>query len=411
MRLPWCRARPRLREIGDYSDPTSRGQAPPSRHHAGVHRAAVTAIFFLNGAAFSSWYARLATIQDDLGLGPGLIGLALLGAPLGLLLVQPAIGGVIARRGSRPLLLLAPLISLTVVLPALAVDFPTLLLAAVIVGAANGTLDVAMNAQGVAVERATRTRLFTSLHAAFSFGALAGAAGAGAMASIGLDPLPHLVIVAVLAATITAALGPALLRDEDAADAAAPRLARPTRRLAGLGAIAFCALLAEGAVFDWSSIYLDEEAGSGTGPASLGLAAFSLTMGIGRLAGDRLAARLGATRVASGGLVVAGTGLAVVLATGTPSGGVVGFAVMGLGLANAFPLTLLAAETQHSGPTGPALAAVSTVGYTGFLVGPPAIGLIAEGVGLREALVIVVSLCTIAAILAARGALTPERPR
>lgn len=376
-----------------------------------MHRAAVAAIFFLNGATFSSWYARLAAIQDELEIGPGLIGLALLGAPLGLLLSLPAVGGVVARRGSRPLLLLTPLILLTVVLPALAVDVPTLLLAVVIVGAANGALDIAMNTQGIAVERATRTPLFTSLHAAFSFGALAGAAGAGAIASVGLDPLPHLVIVAVLAATVAAALGPALLRDEGTADATAQRLARPTRRLAGLGAIAFCALLAEGAVFDWSSIYLDKEAGVAAGPAALGLAAFSLTMGIGRLAGDRLAACLGANRVTSGGLVVAGTGLTVVLATGTPTGGLAGFAVMGFGLANAFPLVLLAAEGRRSGPTGPELAAVSTVGYAGLLLGPPAIGLIAEVVGLRAALVVVVGLCAIAAMLAARGALAPEHPR
>ncbi|MGH2763649.1 MAG: MFS transporter, partial [Thermoleophilaceae bacterium] len=258
-----------------------------------MHRLAVTAIFFLNGAAFASWYARLSAIQDDLGLGPGLVGLALLGAPLGLLVAQPAVGGVIARRGSRPLLLLAPLIMLTVVLPAVAVSFATLLLAVVVVGAANGALDIAMNAQGVAVERATRTRLFTSLHAAFSFGALAGAAGAGALASTGLDPLPHLAIVAVLAALVAAALRPALLRDEGSADAAAARFARPTRRLAALGTIAFCALLAEGAVFDWSSIYLAEQADAGAGLAPLGLAAFSLTMGVGRLAGDALAERLG----------------------------------------------------------------------------------------------------------------------
>lgn len=371
-------------------------------HDALVHRLAVSAIFFLNGAAFASWYARLASIQEDLGLGPGLVGLALLGAPAGLLLAQPVVGGVIARRGSRPLLLLAPLIMLTVVLPALAWSFATLLLAVVIVGAANGTLDIAMNAQGVAVQRAARKRLFTSLHAAFSFGAFAGAAGAGAIASAGVDPLPHLATVAVLAALVAAALGPAILSDEGSADAAAARFARPTGRLVALGAIAFCALLAEGAVFDWSSIYLAAQTQASAGLAPLGLASFSLAMGVGRLAGDRLAARLGPGRVASGGLMLAGGGLAIALATGTPIGGLAGFAVMGLGLANAFPLTLLAAEGDGSGPTGPALAAVSTVGYAGFLLGPPAIGLIAEAIELRAALLVIVALCVAAAMISAR---------
>jgi predicted MFS family arabinose efflux permease len=374
-----------------------------------VHRAAVTTIFFLNGAAFSSWYARLPAIQDDLGLGPGLIGLALLGAPAGLLLAQPAVGGAIARRGSRPLLVLAPLFFLAVLLPALAINVATLLVAVLVAGAANGALDIAMNAQGVAVERATGTRLFTSLHAAFSFGALAGAGAAGAIASTGLEPLPHLAMVAVFAAIIAAALRPAFLRDEASADAKAARLARPDRRLAGLGAIAFCALLAEGAVFDWSSIYLDGEAGAAPGLAPLGLAAFSLTMGIGRLAGDTIAERLGAGRVASAGLVLAGAGLALALVTATPPGGLIGFALMGFGLANAFPLTLRASEGARSGPTGPALAAVSTVGYMGFLLGPPAIGLVAEATGLRASLGLVVALCVAAALLALRwGRLSRE---
>jgi predicted MFS family arabinose efflux permease len=192
------------------------------------------------------------------------------------------------------------------------------------------------------------------------------------------------------------------LSDEGSADATAARLARPTGRLVALGAIAFCALLAEGAVFDWSSIYLAAETEAAPGVAPLGLAAFSLAMGVGRLAGDRLAARAGPGRLASGGLVLAGAGLAIALATGTPAGGLAGFALMGLGLANAFPITLLAAEEQGRGPTGPALAAVSTVGYLGFLLGPPAIGLLAEATGLREALMLIVPLCALAAVIAAR---------
>ncbi len=256
-------------------------------------RAAVTAIFFLNGAAFSSWYARLPAIQGDLELGPGLLGLALLGAPLGLLIAQPATGGVIARRGSRPLLLLAPLAMLTVLLPALAVSFLTLLAAVVLVGAANGALDITMNAQGVAVERTRADGIFTSLHAAFSFGALAGALAAGALAGLGVGPVAHLAGVALAAGMAAALVSPGFLRDEGGADAAAARLARPSRRLAGLGAVAFCALLAEGAVFDWSGVYLDR-AGASEGIAPLGLAAFSVSMGIGRL--SRRPARRGSGR-------------------------------------------------------------------------------------------------------------------
>src|SRR5688500_1881554 len=121
-------------------------------------RAAVTAVFFLNGAVFISWSARLPDIQERLEIGPGALGLALLGAPLGLLAAQPLVGALVGRIGSRPLVAAAPLYIASVVLPALAVDTLTLLLAVSVVGAANGALDIAMNAQGVAVERIAERR-------------------------------------------------------------------------------------------------------------------------------------------------------------------------------------------------------------------------------------------------------------
>jgi predicted MFS family arabinose efflux permease len=368
-------------------------------------RASVTGVFFLNGAVFSSWYARVPAIQDDLSLGPGELGIALLGAPVGLLLAQPLAGAVVARRGSRPLVAAAPLCVAAVVLPALAVDAPTLLLAALAVGALNGVLDIAMNAQGVAVERAAGNRLFNSLHAAFSFGALAGASLAAVAAGAGVDPLPHLAAVAIVGALAGAALAPGLLRDEGRPDA--PRLARPSRRLAALGVIAFCALLAEGAVFDWSGVYLATEAGAADGIAPLGLAAFSLAMGIGRLGGDAVAGRAGPASAVRGGAVLAALGVGLTLARTAPAAAIAGFALMGLGLSVVFPLTLLAAAGRGAA-AGPGLAAVSTVGYGGFLAGPPVIGLVAGATGLREALVLLPALCLAAAALATRVGPIPQ---
>jgi MFS family permease len=363
-------------------------------------RVAVTALFFLNGAVFSSWYARLPGIQERLDLDPGVLGVALLGAPLGLLAAQPLVGAVVARRGSRPLLAAAPLYMAAVVLPALAVDALTLLLAVTVVGALNGTLDIAMNAQGLTVERVIRRPLFNSLHAAFSFGALAGAASAGLVAGVGVAPLPHLAACAVVGALAAAVAVRGLLPAETDARPRAPRLARPSWRLAGLGAVAFCALLAEGAVFDWSGIYMAREAGAGAGVAALGLAAFSLAMGIGRMTADRVAARWGAVAVGRAGAALAAAGLAAALATANPPGAIAGFALMGLGLSAVFPLALQAAGADPE-RAGPELAAVSTLGYGGFLLGPPAIGLLAEASSLRAALLLVCALCLVAAALAA----------
>jgi MFS family permease len=357
----------------------------------------VTGVYFLNGAVFSAWYARLPAIQERLDLSPGELGIALLGAPLGLLAAQPAAGALAARVGSRPVVAAAPLYLGAVVLPALAVDLPTLLVAVLLVGAANGVLDIAMNAQGLAVERAARAQLFSSLHAAFSFGALAGAALSGAVAAAGIAPLPHLAASAAVGAAVAAALTPRLLHDRG--DARSPRFARPSRRLAVLGVIAFCALLAEGAVFDWSSVYLRTEADASAGLAPLGLAAFSLLMGVGRLLADHSAARAGAAATARGGALLAALGLGLALALAAPAPAIVGFALMGFGLSAVFPLTLRASGYAGEAPA-PSLAAVSTLGYTGFLAGPPLIGLLAEASDLRVALALVCLLCCLAAALA-----------
>lgn len=357
----------------------------------------VTGTFFLHGAVFSSWYARLPAIQERLELSPGELGIALFGAPAGLLVAQPVIGALAARTGSRPIVAAAPLYLGAVVLPALAVNTVTLLLALVLVGAASGVLDIAMNAQGLAVERASARALFSSLHAAFSFGALAGAGVAAATANGAA--LLYLAVSAVVGAVLAAALAPGLLHDRGNPDA--PLFARPSRRLAALGVIAFCALLAEGAVFDWSGVYLTTQVGTTAGLAPLGLAAFSLLMGVGRLAGDRAAARAGSTPTARAGALLAALGLGVALGLATPVAAIVGFAFMGLGLSVVFPLTLRASALGGQAAAAPSLAAVTTVGYGGLLVGPPVIGLLAEATGLRSALGLVCLLCAVTAALAA----------
>lgn len=358
-------------------------------------RVSVTGTFFLHGAVFSSWYTRLPTIQQRLELTPGQLGIALFGAPAGLLIAQPAVGALAARTGSRPIVAAAPFYIGAVVLPALAVDTATLLLALVLVGAASGVLDIAMNTQGLAVERASGKHLFSSLHAAFSFGVLAGAGAAAA--APGVAALPFLAASALVGAVGVAVLAPGLLRDRGVPGA--PLFARPSRRLAAMGVIAFCALLAEGAVFDWSGIYLVTQVGTTAGVAPLGLAGFSLCMGVGRLAGDCAAARAGSTATARAGALVAALGLGVALVWETPVAAIAGFALMGLGLSVVFPITLRASASENQA-VAPSVAAVSTVGYGGLLIGPPVIGVLADATDLRAALALACLLCGVAAALA-----------
>jgi predicted MFS family arabinose efflux permease len=367
--------------------------------HASRARAAVTAVFFLNGIVFASWYSRLPSIQEQLDLGPGTLGLALIGAPVGLLAAQPLTGALAATIGSRRLVAASPLLLVAAVAPALAVDAPTLALGTFTAGAANGVLDVSMNVEGLAVERLSGKRIFNSLHAWFSFGALGGAALGGLAAAAGLDPLPHVAIVVALGAVAATLASRGLPPAEAEPRAEGPRFARPSRRLAALGAIAFCALLAEGAVFDWSGIFIRRDTGAAIGLASVGLAAFNLAMGFGRLTADGAAERLGSPTLGRAGALLAAAGLGMALLLDSAAGAIAGFAVMGLGLASVFPLALRAAGYDPA-ISGPAVAAVSSVGYAGFLTGPPAIGLLAELFGLGGALACVCGLLVVAAALA-----------
>jgi MFS family permease len=363
-------------------------------------RVAVTAVFALNGALFASIFSRLPAIQERADIGDGALGLALLCSMLGLLVSQVGAGALVARVGSRHLVLVGVLGYAVALVPvSLSQSFVELAASFAFVGLANGVLDVSINVHGLTVERGLRRPILSSLHAAFSFGALAGAVVGGIVAGAGVGVVPHLWTAAAAGATVGFVAVRFLL--PPAADAApeGPLLARPSRALVAIGIFAFCALLSEGAVNDWAAIYLDDDLGSGEGLAAGGLAAFSLTMGVGRLAGDRLTEALGPVRLARGGAGLAALGMATALAGAEAAIAITGFAAMGLGLAALFPLALRAAATR-TGTPGPAVAAVSALGYCGFLAGPTSVGGLSELAGLRTALLLVAILCATAAALA-----------
>jgi MFS family permease len=373
----------------------------------GRHRAAVTAVFAVNGAAFASLFSRLPDLQRQHGVSDGTLGLVLLIGAVTLMLAQPLAGGWAARRGSAPLTVAGGLTyAAALALPGLAPSPALFGVAFVLLAVSSGVMDVSMNAQAFAVAQRHRSEIFASFHAAFSFGALAGAAAGGMAAAVGLSPAAHLPVATAILVAVLLAVRRGLLPASADARADAQRFARPTPALAALGALAFCALLAEGAVGDWSAILLDRETEAGPALAALGLAAFSLTMGFGRLAADPLAERLGRVAVVRGGALLAAAGLALALAGGTAASGIVGFSVMGAGLAGIFPLALSAAA-EGGGAAAPALAAVSTTGYFGFIVGPALIGLLSDATSLPTALALVAVLCLAAAALARAARATP----
>jgi MFS family permease len=359
-------------------------------------RAAVTALFFVNGAVFSSFFARLPAIKADLGAGDGQLGLALFLATTGLVVAQPLAGALVARRGARlPALAGAAGYALSLPLAAVAPSVALLAAALFCMGVANGLLDVAINVEGVAVERERGRRVLSSMHAAFSFGGMTGAGGGALAAAAGVDPLPHLALVAALSCVVAVIAAPGLPRETGAA-ADGRLFVRPSRALAALGAAAFCVLLAEGSVTDWSAVYLNGSAGAAEALAAAGLTVFSLCMALGRLSGDALAERFGPAALLRVGAAVAAGGLALGLAGGTPAPGVAGFAVMGLGLGAAFPMIVGAAARTPGVDEARAIAAVSGTGYVGLMAGPAVIGVLSDAGGLRTALVLVVALCLVA---------------
>jgi predicted MFS family arabinose efflux permease len=369
----------------------------------GTARWAIAAIFTIDGAFVGTWAARVPALQDRAGVSTPTLGLALAGLAAGALVAMPICGWRTARVGSRSTTLFcATALVIALPIPALATSAAGLILGAVALGAANGGIDVAMNAHGVEVERRLGRPILSSLHACFSLGGLVGAAIGALLASADVDVRVNFALMAAVMAVVTLAAAPRLLPSD--ADAAPPggRLALPPRALWPLGLIAFCCMLAEGAAADWSAVYLHGPLGAGAGVAALGFTAFSVAMTGARFTGDRLTLRRGAVRVVRGGALLATAGLGAALLIAEPAAGVAGFALLGAGVAVVVPSVFRAAGTTRGVASGTALAAVTTAGYSGFLVGPPIIGAIAGATSLPAALTLVLVCTATVAALAPR---------
>ncbi len=372
-------------------------------------RVAVAAIFCLNGLALANWIARIPDAKARLALSDGTLGFVLLFAAIGALIGQPITGWLVGRFGSqRVTTALALVFALTLAPLGRVSSVPQLMAALLVLGIFNGGLDVAMNAQAALVEQAYGRPIMASFHGLWSVGGLAGATLGGAVAAQGLALGPHLLAVAVLALVGLALATRWLLPDAGSgAGESGPSFALPPRALLLLGAVAFGVLFCEGAIADWGAVYLREGLGSPPGVAAIGYAVFALLMAAGRLSGDWLTLRLGAGRIARGGGALVALGVALAIATGEPLAAIAGFGLIGAGVSCIFPLILSSAARTPGIVPGIAIAAMATSGYTGFLVGPPLIGSLAEALSLRGALGVLGVLGVL--ILAFGGAVEPKK--
>jgi MFS family permease len=372
-------------------------------------RLATATLFFANGCGLGSWLPHIPDVKIWHGLSDGVLGLALLAIAGGAVAALPVAGALTARYGSQPVSRLAAILFCAVLpLPLLAPDFPLLLAALMLLGIGIGALDVAMNAHAVLVEERYGRPIMSSFHGLFSLGGLVGAAlAAGAMA-VGMPPAPHLVTSAIALGVAVLVAWPALLPTTPA-PAGGPLFVIPRGRLAVLGAVALVAFMAEGAMGDWSAIYIRMDLGASPATAAWGFAAFSLTMALGRFTGDRLVTRFSPAGIVIAGALIGALTLGAALLAGHPAAAVLGFAGMGLGLANIAPIVFSAAGRLPDLAPGIGIAAVSTAGYCGFLAGPPLIGLVAEASGLPIGLGLVAGV--VGLMVLGTGALPRAQPR
>lgn len=371
-------------------------------------RAAIATIFFVNGFAFASWVPHIPFVQARLELGPDLLGLALLTIALGGLVAMPFTGGLIGRWGSYRVTLAASVVyGALVALPVRAPDLALLALALFGFGAANGAMDVAMNAHGVALERRLGRPILSSLHALFSIGGLVGAGGSIVALSSGLTPAAHMTVAAALALTLVA-LAARRLDSVPAEATGGPSFVLPRGPLLVLGAMGFLILLTEGAVADWSAVYLRSDLRAAPELVGAGFAVFSLAMAVGRLLGDRVVARWSPVVVVRAGSSLAAIGLGGALLLRHPVAALAGFGCVGLGVSNIVPVLFSAAGRTPGIAAGTAIASLSTAGYGGFLAGPPLVGLLADGIGLPITLGLLVVF--MGAVAAGARWVSPRQP-
>lgn len=369
-------------------------------------------MFFINGALFANWVSRIPEFQDRFALDEGALGLTLLGISAGVITALALASGLIARFSSRVMTMMAGVaLSLSLPLIALTPHPLALWISLYLFGALMSTMDVSMNAQGVEVERRIGRPVMSSFHGAWSIGGAVGAAMGAGMASLKLDPLPHFAIAAAifLVATLVAGRGLPIEHEmgRTASGAAEPVFQIPARALWPLGAVAFCSAIGEGSMGDWSAVYLENVVRASPQTAALGYAAFQTTMTIGRFSGDWLAARLEPVRLVRIGGVIAAAGLLTAMLIPQVPVVLIGFALVGLGVANVIPLAFSAAGRMPGITSSKGIAGVATIGYAGFLAGPPFIGLIADRTSLSFALSLAALL--VASIVLFAGAMRPGR--
>ena len=359
--------------------------------------------FLVHGLVMSTWVSRIASVKSALHLGDGVFGLTLLGTAIGSVTAIPLCGRLVTRYGSRRSAQWTGVgLCLALPTPALAWSGTSLFFALLIFGAFAGANDVAMNAQAVATEKLLGRPAMSRFHALFSLGGIVGASAGAVFAAHRIPPVAHFAASA-LVCMMLALIAPRLMGETRPDPAATPSGGAPFRRvppaLVALSIIGFCIFLSEGAIADWTGIYLKQVIGASPGVVPLGYAVFSAAMTIFRFAGDAITLRIGRASTIRWGGTIAAAGIALAVTAHSAGWALAGFGAAGAGFSSIIPLVFGAGGRVESVGEGAGVATVSGIGYLGFLAGPPAIGFISEMTNLRVGLFLLVILSLLAVML------------
>jgi len=379
---------------------------------------AVVSRFLVHGLVVSTWVSRIPAIKDSIGLSDGALGFALLGCALGSLAGAPFSGWLVGRIGARRACTwTSAAFCLALISPTLARTGPQLFLALLVFGMVAGADDVAMNSEAVAHERELGEPAMSRFHAMFSCGGILGAGAGALLARSGVAARTHIGLAAVLILAFSLAFAsklPSNLSQREFIPKARLRLRHLSTPILALSIIGFCIFLSEGAIADWTAVYLKQVLRANPGTASAGYAVFSAAMFVFRLAGDRITSRLGWAWTIRGGALLAATGLSLMLLSPSAGWALPGLAMAGAGYSSIIPVVFAAGGRVNPENEGDGVATVSGLGYLGFLVGPPAIGGLSKLTSLRTGLCLVVLLGAIASVLVSvvqDARLMPRRKR
>ncbi|KGO94414.1 MFS transporter [Flavobacterium subsaxonicum] len=373
-------------------------------HSPKTFRIAVAAMFFMAGLCFASWASRIATIQQKLSLSDAQLGGVLFALPVGLMLSLPISGWAVTKMGSRKVLAIAlTLYALALVSLGYADTTFVLVACLTVYGLASNAVNISVNTQAVATEVMYTKPIMASFHGLWSLAGFLGAGVGTLMIAQGVVPQTHFIIIAVIIIATIVICWNFLHNDRSPVKSEGSGFVMPDKSLISLGLIAFCSMVVEGAMFDWSVIYLKKVVQTEEALIGAGYTAGMCFMAAGRFVADWFSHRFGlkTTLQVSGALSTAGLLVVVIFPTFVPA--LIGFMLVGAGISSVVPMVYSAAGRSTTMLPGPAIAAVSTISFVGFLVGPPVIGFLAEASSLKISFLFLAVMALFVVILSTRA--------